>query len=260
MTFRVHNGIRFFTFPSFDRVAVPHAIFTRQGGVSQPPYASLNFGYSVGDKQDFASENRRRAFACVGRAPESAPDIFQVHSNRVLTAFHREEKSTLPEADGWVTNSPAFTLFLRFADCVPLLLYDPAHQVIGIAHAGWKGTISQIAARAVEALSQQYGSRPADLLAGIGPSIGPDHYTVGDEVVRAARSTFGEAAEAMLLRDSNRIRFNLWAANEFTLRSAGVEQIETANICTACHTEDWFSHRAEHGQTGRFGAMIWLKE
>jgi polyphenol oxidase len=258
MSFQERNGIRYFSFPSFDRVGSRQAVFTRHGGVSQAPFSSLNFGYSVGDNREWAQENRRRAFDCVGRSPKTAPDIFQVHSDRVLKAFQHEAMQALPEADGWITDSPEFTLFLRFADCVPILLFDPVRHAIGIAHAGWKGTVAKIAARAVEALCWNYGSQPEDILAGIGPSIGPDHYTVGDEVVQAVRASFGPQAETMLSHTPDQWQLDLWKANEMALREAGVRQIESSRICTACHTEDWFSHRAEHGRTGRFGAMIWL--
>jgi polyphenol oxidase len=258
MTFHDRDGLRYFTFSSLDQAGAPHAIFTRLGGVSQHPFASLNFGYSVGDERHAAEENRRRAYACIGRNPSSSPDIYQVHSDRIIPARLRNAHEPLPEADGWVTDSGEFTLSLRFADCVPILLYDPVRRVAGIAHAGWKGTASQIAARAVEAMQRLHGSRPADILAGIGPSIGPDHYLVGDDVAQTMRAAYGAAAEKFLARHADGSHLDLWSANETALRTAGVEQIEIAALCTACHTEDWFSHRAEHGRTGRFGAMIWI--
>jgi polyphenol oxidase len=258
MTFHDREGLRFFTFSTLDQAGVPHAIFTRRGGVSRPPYASLNFGFSVGDDLSAAEENRRRAFAGVERNPSTSPDIYQVHSDRVLPARLRAPQEALPEADGWIANSPEFTLSLRFADCVPILLYDPVNYAVGIAHAGWKGTASRIAARAVEAMRQHYGSQPANILAGIGPSIGPDHYLVGSDVAQSIHASYGDQATSLLLQQGDGWRLNLWSANETALRAAGVQQIETAGLCTACHTEDWFSHRAENGRTGRFGAMIWL--
>jgi YfiH family protein len=157
-----------------------------------------------------------------------------------------------------VTDSPEFTLCLRFADCVPILLYDPVRGACGMAHAGWKGTAAKVAASAVEAMRGHFGSRPEDILAGIGPSIGPDHYAVRSDVADAFRTAFGAAAaEGFLSRHGAALHLDLGAANEFTLRACGVRNIELAGICTACHTEDWFSHRAEHGRTGRFGALMW---
>jgi YfiH family protein len=145
---------------------------------------------------------------------------------------------------------------MRFADCVPILLYDPLKRAVGIVHAGWEGTVKQIAAAAVRAMTANFGSRPADILAGIGPSIGPDHYEVGVDVIARVRSTFGEVAEGLLPQRGERHHFDLWAANQATLQQAGVGRVEVAGICTACHREDWYSHRAESGRTGRFGALI----
>lgn len=260
MTFHEHGELRYYTFPLLDAANAPHAILTRRGGASRAPYHSLNLGSSVGDDPECVSENRRRAFALFHRDPHSAPELFQVHSTRILLGSPRVDGETLPQADGVVTDSPALTLMMRFADCVPIVLFDPVRRAAGLAHAGWKGTLEGVAGSAVNALREHFGSRSGDLLAGIGPSIGPDHYPVGEERAGAFRSAFGPAAEEWLQPRADGIHLDLWAANEFVLRRMGVEKIETARICTACHTDDWFSHRAEHGRTGRFGAMLWLGE
>ncbi len=260
MTFREQDGLRYFTFPALEAAGVRHAILSRRGGASRAPYESLNLGSSVGDDPLAVAENRRRAFALFGRKIESVPELNQVHSSRILPAARRRVSEPLPQADGVVTDSPEFTLCLRFADCVPILLYDPVRRAAGMAHAGWKGTIAGVAASAVEAMRAQFGSRPEDLLAGIGPSIGPDHYAVGDEVLDALRTAFGDAAGRWLVRRGDETYLNLWAVNQDALRRSGIINIELAGICTACHTEDWFSHRAEHGRTGRFAALMWLEE
>lgn len=258
MTFTVKDGLRFYTFPLLEQAGANHALLCRSGGVSSAPFASLNLGSSVGDDPKAVKENHRRAFALFGRDPESAPALRQVHSNRILVARRREAGEPLPEADGWVTDSPDYTLMMRFADCVPVLLYDPARKVIGMAHAGWKGTAARVAARAVESMCAHFGCHTEDILAGIGPSIGPDHYDVDGERIRIIRDAFGQAADECIADGSNGGRLDLWAANEIALREAGIRSVEVAGICTACHTGDWFSHRAENGRTGRFGAMIWL--
>jgi YfiH family protein len=259
MTFREKNGLRYFTFSSLEAAGVGHAVFTRRGGASLAPFDSLNLGSSVGDDPEAVAENRRRALAVCGRTPASVPELHQVHSSRIVRARDRDVVFPAP-ADGAVTDSPDDTLWLRFADCVPILLYDPVRRAAGLAHAGWKGTAAKAGAAAVAALRAHFGSRPADVLAGIGPCIGPDHYAVGDDVVASIRSAFGPAAEGFFIRHESGLRLDLPAANEFTLREAGVERIEQAGICTACHTEDWFSHRAERGRTGRFGALMWLEK
>jgi polyphenol oxidase len=259
MTFRERDGLRYYTFPSFDALGIRHAVFTRWGGASRAPCATLNIGSLVGDDPAAVDENRRRMFAALGREEDSAPGIRQVHSARVTVARRRRAGEPLTETDGLVTDGSDCTLLMRFADCVPVLLYDPVRRAAGIAHAGWKGTVAKVAARAVDSLCAEFGCRPADIRAGIGPSIGPDHYRVGDDVARAVRASFPDDVEQLLTGAEGSLRLDLWAANEAALREAGVREIECAGICTACHTEDWFSHRGENGKTGRFGALIWLE-
>jgi hypothetical protein len=146
---------------------------------------------------------------------------------------------------------------MRFADCVPILLYDPVQRVMGIAHAGWQGTAKQIARLTVERMAACYGSQPADILVGIGPSICQACYAVGPEVREAFNESFGKTqAEAFFARRAGALYLDLWAANQATLQDAGVSQIEIAGLCTAEHLEDWYSHRAEEGLTGRFAVLM----
>jgi YfiH family protein len=149
---------------------------------------------------------------------------------------------------------------MRFADSVPIFLFDPRRKVIGLAHAGWQGTILGVAQAAVQAMQARYSSRPADILAAIGPSIGPDHYEVGPDVIAQVRRKFGSAADSVLTsqNDSEKIHYDLWTANRLALLQTGVSQVEISGLCTACHVEDWYSHRREHGKTGRFGALLGL--
>ena len=162
------------------------------------------------------------------------------------------------KADIILTGNPPVTLYMRFADCVPVMLYDPVRAAIGMAHAGWLGTVRGAARVAVEAMQREFGSRPADILAAIGPSIGPDHYEVGADVLERVAAAFGDQANRLVEHRDGRSYLDLWAANRLQLEQAGVSNIEVAGLCTACHTEDWFSHRAEKGRTGRFGALMAL--
>jgi len=149
---------------------------------------------------------------------------------------------------------------MRFADCVPILLFDPFNRAIGIAHAGWIGTVEKIAEKAVLLMNKEYGTDAHTLIAAIGPSIGPDHYAVGEDVIRRIRQSFGEQADQLLSLHDGRFFFDLWKANEMILARSGVNQIEVCRICTSCHVGDWYSHRGEHGKTGRFGVIIGLNE
>jgi YfiH family protein len=259
MPFISRNGLRFFQFDSFGPDLV-QAVFTRHGGVSPHPWDSLNLGGTVGDDADRVRENRRRAFDALGRDPLSLFDVWQVHGTDVAVA-----EAPLPvgtphqQADAILTDQPAVTLMMRFADCVPIFLHDPIHHVIGLVHAGWMGTVKGAIRSSVEEMHRRYGSLPADLVAAIGPSIGPDHYEVGPDVVAQVKESFGADASGLLQDHTGHMHFDLWSANRLQLESTGVRHIETANLCTACATGDWFSYRAEKGRTGRFGVMFGLK-
>jgi YfiH family protein len=149
---------------------------------------------------------------------------------------------------------------LRFADCTPVWFYDPIQRAIGLAHAGWRGTVAGIVRETVAKMRTAFGCHPGDLIVGIGPAIGPCCYEVGPDVARAvARSFPADAPWLLEPRSANRWHLNLWLANELQLQQAGVRHIHVAEICTACNTGEWFSHRAERGRTGRFGALIGMK-
>jgi len=257
MSFIHHNGLRYF---QFETLKTRHAVFTRQGGVSPEPWESLNVGGTVGDDLERVRKNRNLSLNALGRNPESVFDVWQVHSaDAVCANAPRPEGESLRQADIILTDKRDVTLFMRFADCVPILFHDPRKGVVGVAHAGWMGTLRDVAASTVKAMQAQYGSNPADILAGIGPSIGPDHYEIGADVILQVMQKFGDDSEQVLKSHNGKIHFDLWKTSQLLLERAGVGKIETAEICTACHTDDWFSHRAEKGRTGRFGALISLQ-
>ena len=257
MSFVQHNGLRYF---QFNTLQTRHAIFTRRGGVSPEPWDSLNVGGTVGDNLARVRENRLMSFDALGCAPESIFDVWQIHSADVVCAnAPRLEGESLRQADIILTDRPEVTLFMRFADCVPILLHDPRKGVIGAAHAGWMGSLRDVPAAAVGAMRRQYDSNPSDIVAAIGPSIGVDHYEIGADVILQVMQKFGDESELVLKSFNGKIHFDLWKTNQLLLERAGVGKIEVSGICTACHTEDWFSHRAEKGRTGRFGALISLQ-
>ena len=258
MPFQASTGLRYYTFEGLGN-GVLQAVFTRRGGVSPEPWAALNLGGTVGDKPERVRENRLRALTALNRDPASVYDVWQVHGvNVAIAEAPRTPETPHLQADSILCNTPGITLMMRFADCVPILLHDPIRKVIGMVHAGWMGTVKGTVRVAVETMKARYGSNPADIRAGIGPSIGPDHYEIGADVVAQVRQAFGTRATRLLKENGKAIHFDLWAANRLILELAGVKQIELASLCTACHTEDWYSHRAERGRTGRFGAIMAL--
>ncbi|MBP1693315.1 MAG: uncharacterized protein H6Q37_1198 [Chloroflexi bacterium] len=262
MPFKQNGAIRYYQFEIFAGLPLDQAVFTRHGGVSSTPWASLNLGGTVGDDPAHVRENRLRAFTGLALSPDSIYDVWQVHSNEVVIS-DRPRPTSQPhiQADAILTAQQGVTLFMRFADCVPVLLYDPRRKVIGLVHAGWMGTVNHIAARAVEAMQAAFHSNPMEILAAVGPSIGPHHYEIGPEVVMQVQQAFGQDAPAVLESSKDgkpAVKFDLWNANRLVLERAGVRQVEIAGICTACNPKDWYSHRGENGQTGRFGAVIAL--
>lgn len=260
MLFHQPEAIRYLTFDLLDTIDVPHAVFTRKGGVSSGPWASLNVGGGIGDEQEHVVENRKRSFIALGRDPNSMFDVWQVHGTDVAIGDHpRPLDKPYPKADIIMTDRPDVTLYMRFGDCVPILLYDPDRNAACLAHAGWQGTVKQVGLKAVQAMQQRYGSSPASLIAAIGPSICVNHYQVGEEVIEKIKTSFSESSASLLTQHGDAVHLDLWKANELTLYDAGVRKIEVARLCTAEHPEDWFSHRGEHGKTGRFGALIAVK-
>lgn len=235
---------------------VVHAISTRAGGVSEGRCESLNVSYSVGDSTENVDENLRRLAEGVGARRADLFSAYQVHGRDVTVVDAESASEPRPRCDVLLTSSQAKTLMLRYADCTPVLLADPKQRVVAAVHAGWRGSAVRAAGAAVEALRDQFGSQPRDIVAGIGPAIGPCCYTVGRDVVEA----FADRPD-LFSRTAGAPKLDLWAANRRALTEAGVpdENIEVAGICTQCQAERFFSHRANGGQpAGRFAALIHL--
>jgi YfiH family protein len=257
-----HHGPVYYQFDSLARHAdLNHGIFTRRGGVSGAPFESLNVGSTVGDDQRSVRVNRERLAQAMGVRDEDVHTTWQVHGANVRVLREPGRQWPPPKADAIITDRVGLPISMRFADCVPLLFYDPAKKVLGMAHAGWRGTAAGVGPAAVEMMESEFGCRPADILAGIGPSIGPARYEVGDEVAAAIQAAFGDVDGLLSHPNGNGARphLDLWEANRRALQRAGVRQIEVAEMCTASNVEEFYSHRAEGGRTGRFGALAVLR-
>ncbi len=238
------------------------AVFGRAGGSSAHPYDSLNASFAVQDDPERVKANRERMARALGWDPGRIVSARQAHG-RSVAAVGREHLGApdLPECDALVTGEAGVLLLLKFADCVPVILWDPVRRVVALVHAGWRGTILGTPGAAAEFMAERYGSRPSDLLAGIGPSIGPCCYQVGPEVVARAERAF--AGACVVQRDAGgETRLDLWSANAETLMRAGVpeENIEVAGLCTRCRNDLFFSHRAAGGLTGRFGVVAGIRD
>jgi len=259
MPFKEKDSLGFFIFDKFNEFGIPHGIFTRRGGCSPKPWQSLNVATSVGDSRKNVMANRKKIMRIFDSNIHAIFDTQQIHSDDVvITDKPRQLETIHQKADGIITNDPNIFLMMVFADCVPIILFDPKKLVIGIVHAGWQGTVKNIIGNAIKKMEMEFDCQPVNIIAGIGPSICVDHYLVGDVVINEVKKYFPSNHTDLLINKNGQIRFDLRKANTILLESNGVKAIENANICTACNTTDWFSHRAEKGITGRFACVIGL--
>ncbi len=253
------EGLKYYQFECYDCGEITHGIFTRKGGVSPSPWDSLNLGGTVGDSRENVVENRRRVFNALHLAVESIYDAWQVHGTTVIHVKQpRRLESPHIHGDILLTDRPGITLMMRFADCVPILLHDPIKKIIGIVHAGWKGSVERVAEKSIVAMQKGYGSNPADIIAGIGASICSEHYLVRKDVRDHAAGHIAHLLDEVFLEKNGQLHLDLWKLNEIILRESGVKKIQVSNQCTACDLEEWYSHRAQAGSTGRFAAVIAL--
>lgn len=255
---------RFEGLSAFD--GLNHFISGRKGGTSRGAFSSLNLGFHTGDNDFDVLQNRRILADAAGTDFFCATLARQCHSGNVAIVDESmkgrgaaELESALPNTDGMITNVPGICLHVLVADCVPIILYDPVKRVVAALHAGWRGGLKKIAAHAVEKMVQHYGCRAADMRAGLGPSNGPCCYEVGEDVRRETLRTLGNTKGIMTESDTaGKYFFDQWTLNKQQLLDYGLkdEHIETADICTQCTSDDFFSSRAGGGVTGRFAAGV----
>jgi hypothetical protein len=255
------NGVAYYTFESLEPFAeLAHGITTRHGGVSEGRYATLNLSRTLGDDPAAVETNVQRTSAAIGVSRQTLVSPRQRHTAMVRRVDTATPGQSLDYTDALITDRPGIAFLLVFADCTPVLIYDPVRRALAVAHSGWRGTTQGMAAAAVAALTAEFGSRPADLIATVGPSIGPCCYEVGEDVTSAVAARFTRPDELLPTRGRNgRRHFDLWAANRRLLAEAGVRHIEIAGLCTACRTDEFYSFRAEQGHTGHFGAVMGLR-
>lgn len=253
----------FLTSPLLTSLGVPHAFSLRTGGVSEPPFDSLNFGDAVGDAPEKVARNRALLLTALGLPTSRFTEVRQVHGSRMLYAVPDGETVrlaqsavdpspvTLPEADALIA-LPGTSAGVRTADCVPVLLHDPDTDLSAAIHAGWKGTVANIVGEVVERLVRDHGASRASIRAAVGPAIGVCCFEVGDEVARHF-----EAPEVDRPRGA-RPHVDLPAANRRQLLEAGLapQYVEVLPRCTSCESMSFFSHRRDAGRTGRHLAVI----
>lgn len=243
----------------------PHGFSTRLGGVSQGHLASLNLGCHRGDEPEALRENYRRFCAAVGVNGDCLVMTHQVHGVEVRPVTRAEAKpdlldETFVEADGLVTDVPGVTLVIFTADCIPILLFDPARRVAAAVHAGWRGTAGAIAAQGVRAM-ENYGCKASDIRAAIGPGIGPCCFETDGDVPQAMAERLGDLAAPYVSKKGDKWSVDLKGVNQAILLQAGLSEglIDVSRDCTCCHPEKYWSHRYTHGLRGSQAAAIMLE-
>jgi YfiH family protein len=274
MELREHGDLKYLVFPRLESTGiVDHMFSTRLGGVSRGYYSQCNLSYTRGDDKEAVDENYRRVSEAMGheRSLQDFVLTFQTHTTnvRVVTEEDRGKgpyrERDYTDVDGLVTNIPGIILGTFHADCPPVYFADPVKKAIGLCHSGWKGTKGEIAARTIEAMRDNYGTDPGDLLCAIGPSICGDCYEIGSDVAKEFSDAYTdeELSENGILvpYPNDKYRLHLWNAISLTLRKCGVpeDNIIVTDVCTRCNPDLLFSHRIHGENRGNLAAFLSLK-
>lgn len=257
------QGVTFFQAEGLGTV---HGFSTRLGGISSPPYNTLNLGLNQGDAPACVRENYRRFCAALGADGNRMVCTHQVHGDVIRVATSADAGKGLDrkrdyEVDGLITDVPGLPLVVHTADCIPVLFYDPVRRAIGACHAGWRGTALGIAAKTVERMTQVYGTRPADLRCAIGAGISRCCFETRSDVPEAMTAALGDVAMSFVDdHGDGRFHVDLKGLNRLWLLRAGVrpEQIAVSDACTACDLDTFFSHRRTGNARGAMAALIQL--
>ncbi len=259
------SGLHWYTSPVLSapgggEAAPTHAFLARAGGVSPPPFDTLNLNTRVGDVLENIASNKGRVKGAFGLSADSIVTVNQVHGDTTIVA----DRADMPEeeADALISNTPGVPVGVLTADCLPILLYDPRVKAVGAVHAGRAGTLLDIASKTIGAMQETFGSEAADVRAALGPCIGPCCYEVGEEVFGEIKSALGPRTEEFMSFNPAPV-FDIVKANTAQLISAGLSpgNIEASGLCTSCAPELFFSYRRseEAGEsTGRQLSFITL--
>lgn len=272
LVLREREGIPYLSFPALEETqTVIHGFSTRLGGVSRGDCATMNFAGNRGDDPANIRENYRRMGTALGFAPERMVLSQQTHTTNIRQVTEADagkgycRDRDYHDIDGLMTDVPGLILVTSYADCVPLLFVDPVRRAVAASHSGWRGTVARMGCHTVEALKENYGCRPENLIVGIGPSICETCYEVSEDVAEAFAEEFGGQTEGILRKTSKKpgkYQLNLQKANERILTEAGVrpEHIHVTDICTCCNKDVLFSHRGSQGRRGNMAAFLGLRK
>nr|WP_307989475.1 peptidoglycan editing factor PgeF [uncultured Niameybacter sp.] len=262
-------------------VKVPHVVFERWendpqmvhcftsklGGVSTGICESLNLGFNRGDERKNVLENYRRVGELIGTDIEHMVLTNQVHETKIEEVHLEDGGNGLlrpnkwENLDGIYTKDKNLTLVTHYADCVPLFFYAPKYGMIGMAHAGWRGTVNEIGKKMIDIWQHEHNIPLEAIEVGIGPSIGPCCFEVDKDVANVFLEKFGHQSFIKENKKTNKYHIDLWACNAYSLETIGIKpnQIAKAEMCTCCENDFFFSHRKTQGKRGTLGAFMYLK-
>ncbi len=282
------NGVQWLPVPGWEKMSwLWHGFSTRRGGVSQAyctegAAGELNLGFTQDDSRENVQRNRELlAEAVTGNAATPLVTLRQIHSN-VLVLIGAGDNSAPCKGDGLMTDRPGILIGIQTADCIPVLVADKKRKAVAAFHAGWRGTVKRIVEMGIGRMRIEFGSRPEDLVAAIGPGIGPCCYAIGDEVLSEFESQFNYWSELFReVYDTDPVRtkypmlfltqrapghspigpslhVDLMEANRRQLLAAGLKPaaIQVVGGCTSCQPEMFFSHRLSKGHSGRMLSVI----
>lgn len=265
------NEVTVLKFPLLEELPfVEHLFTTKEGGVSKGDYATMNVSFTRGDEREDVLENYRRIAGIFGVELSDIVVSHQTHTTNVKRVTKEDGgKGVVSErdyenVDGLITNDKNLVLCTMYADCVPLYFVDVKNQAIGLSHSGWKGTAGQMGKRTLERMAEEFGTKPEEVYAAIGPSICVDCYEVSEDVIEAFSRVFTEQEMTQIcyIKENGKYQLDLWKANEIILLNAGVlkEHIEVTRLCTHCNSDRMFSHRKTGDKRGNLGAFLCLKD
>ena len=238
---------------------------TKNGGCSQMPFSSLNMGYHVADEEYCVTRNRQLLAESINFPLDYWVGAEQTHRSNIVKITMEDQgrgasdyHSAFKDTDGFYTNETNILLTLCFADCVPIYFYAPSFGYIGMVHAGWKGTVAKIASAMIERW-QSEGISPKDIHVVIGPSICGECYIVDDRIIDQVKHICGEEGPYQEISEGQ-YQLDLKQLNKWIIQQTGVENIEVSSLCTSCQKDEFFSHRRDHGNTGRLMSFIGWKE
>lgn len=269
VTYTESNGVPYLQFPIFENQSLVHGFSTKLGGVSVGDCATMNLSFTRGDRLEDVKENHRLFAKALGYDVEQLVLTEQVHSTNILRVGKSDTgevflpERAIKETDGLVTNEPGVVLMTFFADCVPLMFYDPVKQAIGNAHSGWRGTVGRMGQRMVEKMQEEFDSNPEDILAVVGPSICQKCYEVSEDVILEFQKAFDEKhwKDLYYKKENGHYQLDLWQANRIILEETGLkaENICVSHVCTNENADILFSHRFTGGKRGNLVAVMGLK-